>query len=77
MSNAELDQLRRAAAAQHGLAPEAERFLVGTSLGKLEESASALAQLIGAREQQEPDDDLADLFSPTARAAHKERPGKA
>jgi hypothetical protein len=71
--DAELEQLRRAAAAEHGLAPEAARFLIGTSLTELTESAAALADLIRERDDQKPVAGVAELFSPDARARRKQQ----
>jgi hypothetical protein len=74
--DAELEQLRRVAAAQHGLDSDATSFLVGASLSELEESAAKLAQLVGGRDDQEPEEpdvSVPDLFSTAARARRKEQ----
>jgi hypothetical protein len=49
----DLVALRRQAVNAHGLPPEAVTFLGGSTLAELEESAAALAKLIGERRVEE------------------------
>jgi hypothetical protein len=70
----ELDELRAAVAAEHGLPARAARFLTGTHVDEIEQQADALARLIdrsSAVREQEEAEPLADLF--TRAAAEKMR----
>jgi hypothetical protein len=51
-----LDQLRAEAVAARGLDPAAARLLTGTTVAAIEQSADALARLIGQREQADADE---------------------
>jgi hypothetical protein len=65
----ELDvELRERIAGEHGLDAEAAEFLVGTTVEELEQSATALAELVGERHEQEAPD-----FFAAAAAAKAER----
>jgi len=46
----ELDALREAVAAEHGLDDRAVSFLTGSTVEEIEASASALTRLLGERE---------------------------
>jgi hypothetical protein len=52
--SADLEALRRLAATEHGLPPEATGFLTGSTLTELDESAAALAKLLGESRDPEP-----------------------
>ena len=62
------DDLRQIVAAEHGLSPQAARFLVEQSLAELEASAVKLSGLIAANREREPEqpESLADVFADAA-----------
>jgi hypothetical protein len=49
----DVNELRRLVADAHGLDPEAAKFLTGSTLTEVEESAATLARLIAERHEQE------------------------
>jgi hypothetical protein len=60
-------ELRQVVASEHGLDPEAAKFLAGSTLSELDESAAALAKLLGERREQEPAS-VPDFFTSAATA---------
>ena len=62
------EALRRLVAAEHGLDPKAAKFLACSTLEELERSAHALAKLVAARAEPEPEraEPAAGLFSAAA-----------
>jgi hypothetical protein len=67
-------ELRRAVATQHGLPEGSEAFLRGETLQQLEASAVEFAAMLAKRGEPEPEAaDLAELFSPDARARREQR----
>jgi hypothetical protein len=63
----ERDELKAVIAAQHGLDREASRLLQGTSIEELEQSAIALAKLLGKDAEPDPvADSPPDLFADAA-----------
>jgi hypothetical protein len=69
-------ELRRLVARQHGLDQEAARFLTGATLAELEQSASALAQLLAERGEEEPEPEPVPVqyfFTAAAEARRKRK----
>jgi hypothetical protein len=64
----DVNELRQLIAAKHGLDARAARLLVGESIEELERSAAKLAQLVGARREQEAEPEPEGFFAAAARA---------
>jgi hypothetical protein len=54
MTDADVKALRKQVATQHELPLEAMKFLTGTTLAELDQSAATLAKLLGERRNEEP-----------------------
>lgn len=62
-------ELRQLVATEHALDPEAAKLLVGSTLSELDESATALAKLLGDRREELP----MDFFTAAVAAKHERK----